>query len=112
MNLKLILAAVCLGGSALALEENFSKVNESGFAPGWEAQSIDWAVMQGALHANAGMEKSFAFPTNLAAGAEVTAEVTVNVAQRTTKTGWAVAALVIRLDEKNYWQLGLCETPT
>ena len=49
MNLKLILAAVCLGGSALALEENFSKVDESGFAPGWEAQSIDWAVRQGAL---------------------------------------------------------------
>jgi hypothetical protein len=112
MNLK-ILMMLFLGAAitASALEENFSKTDASGFAPGWEAQSVDWEVRQGALHAKAGMEKSLAFPTSLAAGAEVTAEVTVNVAQRTTKTGWAVAALTIRLDDKNYWQLGLCETP-
>jgi len=112
MNLKL-LAAICLGAvcPASALEENFSKTDASGFAPGWEAQSIDWAVGQNALHFRGGLDRSLALPTTLAAGAEVNAEVSVQVEKRLGKTGWALAGLTIRLDEKNYWQLALCEAP-
>ncbi|MCX7008002.1 MAG: hypothetical protein NTY53_12275 [Kiritimatiellaeota bacterium] len=112
MNLKL-LAALCLGMvfTASALEENFSKVDASGFVPGWETQSIDWAVGQNALLYRGGQEHSLALPTALAAGAEVTAEVGVQIEKRVSATGWALAALTIRLNEKNYWHLALCEAP-
>ena len=110
---KLLLLGVLLarGGLAAGLTDNFSTTDAGGFVPGWEAQSIDWAVGQNALEFRGAAERSFAYPTTLVAGAEVTAEVTVQVERRVAATEWAVAALAIRLDDKNYWHLALCEGP-
>jgi hypothetical protein len=103
--------AVWQVGGAAELTEHFAATDATGFVPGWEAQSIDWEVRQNALHFRGGAERGLALPSQLAAGAEVTAEVTVEIEKRVTPAGWAVAALVIRLDDNNYWHLALCEAP-
>ncbi len=112
---KLLLAVAVLvfahEGRAAEVTESFTATDATGFVPGWEAQSIDWEVRQNAVHFRGGAERALAFPTQLAAGADVTAEVTVQVERRVTPAGWAVAALVIRLDDQNYWHLALCEAP-
>ena len=99
------------GALAAVVTENFSATDARGFVPGWEAQSIDWTADHNALHFRGAAESSFACPTNLAAGAEVTAEVTVQVERRAAKADWALAALAIRLDDQNYWHLALGEGP-
>ncbi len=105
-----LLAMAQLGGAA-EVTEKFSTTDATGFVPGWEAQSLDWEVQYNALHFRGGGERALAYPTNLAVGADVSAEVTVQVERRATPASWAVAALVIQLDEKNYWHLALCEAP-
>ena len=71
MKTKIILA-VWLGWAtgAFALEEKFTVLDETGFVPGWAAQSIDWSGGQGRLNLHGGAERTYVFPTNLAAGAE------------------------------------------
>ena len=111
MKTKIILSVwLSWALGAFALEEKFNAVDETAFVPGWETQSLDWSVGSGRLNFCGGPDRSFTFPTNLAAGAEAEAEVTVQIEKRTAP-GWALAALAMRQDHQNYWHLALCEAP-
>ncbi len=92
------------------MDENFDSTPGPDLPAAWAADSIDWAVRDGALWQRGGGEYSVAGPGKIGAGDEVAVEATVCVAKRVT-TGWATAAVTIRQNAKNYWHLALVEAP-
>jgi len=88
----------------------FSDLRSEEQAETWEIQSADWEMCETAVKLDGGSDRTFTWPSGLPAGKEIEVEVVVTPEKRTAQ-GWAIAALSIRQDDKNYWHLALVEAP-
>lgn len=111
--LALCLCAAVLAGAPLCVADTwtdeFDYADGSAGQPAWRADSVTWAV-EGARMGFEGGAKRFLVLEKLGHGRRVTVEAIMQLDRRTARD-WAVAGLVIRRDDRNYWHLALVEAP-
>lgn len=101
--------AAALTAPAATFTENFES-SATDIPDGWDIGSAGWAVKNGAFCQRWGGDMTLAEIKRAGAAEEIVVEATVVVQQRKS-AGWAIAAVLLRQDDANYWHLALVEAP-
>jgi hypothetical protein len=104
-----VLLVAALGLGAFEFSEPFDYANGSEGAPVWSVQTLGWEVFDSRMVHNKG-PRTVAILEKAPHGKRVEIKATVTVHKRDGQ-GWAVAGIVFRRDNGNYWHVALCEAP-
>ena len=101
---------VCAAQQPFTWEDDFSAHAEGSAArPAWEADAIGWTVEKGQFRGS-WMSSSAAFTTQQQLYPRVAASAHVRPLEAQGKS-WKIAALMLHQDDRNFWHLGLVESP-